>query len=178
MMKNKTALSLFFFLMNFFPPAAIAEVQFIIEYVSKDSAITSQRVDFKESDKEKKFVRYSDRAQCTMYISDVTPLVASYRKVQMDFECKDQYSKSTTSFTCQDSELKADPAKIRAKRKKEEMELDLSVPKGVEVHRPKKRAKRGTIKLEPAWDETGCQKLGEAFAQLGPRAQVRCCRVP
>ncbi len=167
--------------------AALAniETQFVLEYANPGSQpgaqIATQTITLRESEKEKKFTRLADQAQCSMIIGEVTPLVSSYRKIEMLLECQAQYTKVSSGFSCLSSDPQASAAQLTERKgKSKQVQVHLSGShRGFHVANPQKHHFKSRVtKLTPAWDSTGCQSLGETLDHLGTenlRSKVRCC---
>ncbi len=164
----------------FLSPLSEARIRFVIEHWGQGSKKPEQVVEFSESEKEKKYRRLADQAECSLRLGEVSSLVASYRKVELELDCQSDYSQTQTTFVCLDSDRQAHPVTLREKRgSAKSLELDLAdLLQGITLERQKNRKSRAVTKLAPAWDQSGCQNLGEAFAQLAGKVKVRCCLLP
>lgn len=159
----------------------VGEAKFIIEYVTKNSSTPLQVIEMKESEKEKYFYRKPDHTPCNLKVIETTPLVASYRKIEVELQCQEPYTKSTTSAVCLYSDPQAPTAQlIEKKNKLKEVQLDLGdLPKGVEIKpAPNRKSRKRKLKISPAWDANLCQNLGEGVDSLGgdkPQSRIKCC---
>jgi hypothetical protein len=157
------------------------EAQFVIEYIQKNQSTPVQVIEMKESEKEKYFYRKPDHTPCNLKVIETTQLVASYRKIEVELQCQEPYTKSTTSAVCLFSEPQAPPAQLTEKKNKlKEVQLDLGdLPDGVEIKpAPNRKSRKRKIKLTPAWDASLCQSLGEGVDSFGgdkPRSRMKCC---